>query len=206
MPAIDQHHELDGSRPAEVDERVERGPDRPAGVEDVVHEQDALVVDRKGNLRLADERLRADGRAHEVVAIERDVERAGRHLVTGNLVNGVRNPARQRHAARADADEGDLFEAAVAFEDFVRDSREAAGHPVRIENDRHHHLFAASPGRVKERRTIIAYRQDGRTGRTGRGESSGESEKTGPPLQPIPPVLPVLPVLPVPPTICRMSE
>jgi hypothetical protein len=33
----------------------------------------------------------------------------------------------------------------------VRDSREAAGHLVRIENDRHLHLFAASQGRVKER-------------------------------------------------------
>ena len=45
-----------------------------------------------------------------------------------------------------------FVDAAVAFEDFVRDAREAAGHPVRIEDNWHRHLFAASQGRVKERK------------------------------------------------------
>ena len=39
VSAIDQHDELNRLRPAEVDQRVERGANRPAGIEHVVHEQ-----------------------------------------------------------------------------------------------------------------------------------------------------------------------
>ena len=44
---------------------------------------------------------------------------------------------RQRHAARADADERQLVDAAIAFENFVRDAREAAADSVGVENDGH---------------------------------------------------------------------
>ena len=40
MAAIDEDGEADRLRPAEVDEGVHRGPDRPAGVQDVVDEDD----------------------------------------------------------------------------------------------------------------------------------------------------------------------
>ena len=83
VAAVDQHDELNRLRPAELDQRVERRANRPAGVEHVVDQQDPLVVDRERNLGAADDRLRADGVAHQVVAIERDVERAGRHVVRG---------------------------------------------------------------------------------------------------------------------------
>jgi len=69
-------------------------------------------------------------------------------------VDGFRDAARDRHAARTNAHESQFIDPAVAFENFVRDSREAAGHPVRVEDDRHMHLFAASQGRVKERRGL----------------------------------------------------
>ena len=153
VPAVDEDDQLNLARPAEIDQRVERRANRPAGVEHVVHQEDALVVDRERNLRLADERLRTDGRAHQIVAVQRDVEGAGRHLVARNVLDEFRDAPRQRHAARANADEGDFFETAVAFEDFVRDSREAAGHPVAHRGQLDiGHLFAASQGRVKERR------------------------------------------------------
>ena len=74
-------------------------------------------------------------RAHQIVAVQRDVERAGRHLVAGDVVDRFRDAPRERHAARADADQGEFVDAAVALEDFVRDAREAAGHPVRIEDN-----------------------------------------------------------------------
>ena len=62
--------------------------------------------------------------------------------------SAVRDAPRQRHAARADADERQIARPAVAFEDFVGDSREGAGHPVRVHDLRHgHHLFAASRDR-----------------------------------------------------------
>ena len=82
VPAIDEHDQLNRLRPPEIDQRVERRPRRPARVEHVVHEQDLLVVDRERDLGAADERLRADGVPHQVVAIERDVERAGGNVVS----------------------------------------------------------------------------------------------------------------------------
>jgi hypothetical protein len=55
--------------------------------------------------------------------------------VVRDLVQRLRDPARQRNAARTDADKRDIFDPGVAFENFVRDSRERASHPARIEND-----------------------------------------------------------------------
>src|SRR5690606_227475 len=57
MSPIDQHGELDRARTAEVDERVERRPDRPAGVEHVVDEQDDAVVDVERDVGAAHHRL-----------------------------------------------------------------------------------------------------------------------------------------------------
>ena len=60
VAAVDEHDQLDGARPAEVDQRVERGANRPPGVQHVVDEQDLAVVDRERDLGAADERLRTD--------------------------------------------------------------------------------------------------------------------------------------------------
>ena len=48
MAAVDEHRELDGPRPAEVGQRVERGPNGPAGEQHVVDEDDGLAVDAAG--------------------------------------------------------------------------------------------------------------------------------------------------------------
>ena len=80
------------------------------------------------------------GVPHQVVAIERDVERAGRHVVAVDLLERAREPPGDRHAARADADERELVEAAIAFEDFVRDARQRARHAVGVHHLGHGHL------------------------------------------------------------------
>src|SRR5207302_473548 len=72
-----------------------------------------------------------------VVAIQRDVQGAARYFVTGNLLERFRDAPGQRHAARADADEDHFFNTGIAFEDFVRDSREGASHAARIEDNSH---------------------------------------------------------------------
>ena len=90
-----------------------------------------------GNLRAPDDRLRPDGVAHQVVAVQRDVERAGRHVFVVDVAQAVRDAPGERHAARADADERQIARAAVAFEDFVGDSCKGAGHPVRVHDLRH---------------------------------------------------------------------
>jgi hypothetical protein len=88
--------------------------------------------------------------AHEIVTIERDIEGAGRDLALVDLADQMREPFRQGDAARADPDESQLFDSAVAFEDFVSDAGERTTHSLRIHDDRHRHLFASSQGRVKE--------------------------------------------------------
>ncbi len=80
------------------------------------------------------------GVAHQVVAIERDVERAGRHAVAVDLVQRPGEPARQRHAAGADADQRELVEPAVALEDFVGDAGQGAGHAIGVHYQRHGRL------------------------------------------------------------------
>ena len=74
---------------------------------------------------------------HQVVAVERDVERAGRDLVAVDLADRLREPPGDRHAARADADERQLVDAAVALDDLVRDAGRATRHAIGVEGYRH---------------------------------------------------------------------
>ena len=150
MAAIDEDHQLDGARAAELDQRIERGANRPSGVEHIVDEQNAFLVDRKRNLGSPNHWLGTDRMTHEIVAIQRDVERAGGNLALADLADALRQPLGERDAARADADERQFFDAAIAFEDFVGDAGERTTHSLGIHDDRHEHLFASSQGRVKE--------------------------------------------------------
>ncbi len=83
------------------------------------------------------ERLWTHGMAHQVVAIERDVERPGRHVVPVDLFEGPGEPPRQWHAAGADADQRQLIEPAVPLENLVRDARQRARHPIGVHHLRH---------------------------------------------------------------------
>ena len=126
MTAVDQRDELNRLGPAEIGQRIERGARRPAGIEHVVDEHDGAAVDRERNFGLAHQRRDADGRAHQVVAIERDVERADRDLFAGDLAQVGGDALRDRHTAAAHADEREIGKTAIVFEDFVGDSRERA--------------------------------------------------------------------------------
>ena len=79
-----------------------------------------------GNLGLAHQRRDADRRAHQVVAIERDVERADGDVFAGDLAQVVGDALGDRHAAAAHANERQIGKTAIMFEDFVGDSRERA--------------------------------------------------------------------------------
>ena len=94
VAAVDEHREPDRLRPPEVHEGVHRGADRPAGVQDVVDEDDRAPVDPRRQLRALDDRLLGDQR--EVIAVERDVERTDRHLDAFVFQDG-----RRRSAGRA---------------------------------------------------------------------------------------------------------
>src|SRR2546427_596696 len=121
VPAVDQARELDGGRPAEVDDGVERRADRPAGEEDVVHEDHRLVLDRERDVGPADHRRAAHA---QVVAVERDVERPDREGRAVDLGDLGGEAMRETHAARSQPDERQVLGAAVLLEDLGGDAGE----------------------------------------------------------------------------------
>src|SRR5881398_768943 len=85
---VGEHRQLDALGPAVVEERVDRGADRAAGVEDVVDEDAGHPLEREVEAGRADERLRMPRRLSranvDVVAVERDVELAERNLAASD--------------------------------------------------------------------------------------------------------------------------
>ena len=72
---------------------------------------------------------------HQVIAIERDVEHAGWDVKTGDFTEASRETTRQMIPLAYCASERQVFNASIAFQDFVRDAGEGAANPVRIHDD-----------------------------------------------------------------------
>jgi hypothetical protein len=127
VAAIDDDCELDPCRAAVGEERLDRGADRAAGVENVVNEHDRAALERKVELRFPHDRLRVQRRFAaanvHVVAVEGDVDRAELGCFPRPLLDQPREPLRDRDAARLDADECDLAQVGVRLDDLVRDAR-----------------------------------------------------------------------------------
>ncbi|BCJ57195.1 hypothetical protein Jiend_06170 [Micromonospora endophytica] len=119
VPPVDEHRELHRRRPTEVTQRVERGPDRPAGEEHVVDEDDPPAVDPPGRqLGGAD---RAGGVPAQVVAVERDVEHTDRHGDTFEGADPGGEAVRERGASGRDAEQYGVGRALGLLQDLVRD-------------------------------------------------------------------------------------
>src|SRR5262245_15688102 len=114
MAAIDDTRELDRARPAEVDQRVHGGANRPPRIEYVVDEHDDLAAHVDGDLRAAHDRLLGDRR--QVVAIQRDVEAALDRGAVLELRDALGDPLRERHAAALDAHEHEVVDPLVALD------------------------------------------------------------------------------------------
>ena len=69
-------------------------------------------------------RAMPDGR--EIVAIQRDVERADRDVGFFDASQDLGQPLRQRHAAAHDADQSEVGDAIVFFDDLVRQPDQGA--------------------------------------------------------------------------------
>ena len=130
VAAVGDDGELDAVGAAVVEERLDRGADRAAGVEDVVDEDAGAALEREVELRRADERLRVERRlaaAHlDVVAVEGDVDGAEVDLDAAELLDQPAQPLRERDAARVDADERDRVEVGVRLDDLVGDAVKGA--------------------------------------------------------------------------------
>ena len=99
--------QLDGFGPAEIGERVERGAHRAAGVQHVVDQDHVDAVDVKGNIGDLDRGL-FEGRA-VVVAVEGDVQNAGRQFDMFEGVYFFGDALGQKNAARLHADNAEIL-------------------------------------------------------------------------------------------------
>ena len=148
VPAVDQHRELDPRGPAEVHQRVHRGADRATREQHVVHQDDRRAGDVERDPRLV--HLGRLGLQPDVVAVERDVEHADRHvraLDPGDL--GGEAP-RQVVAAVRDPDQRQPAGALVSLDDLVGDAGERPADVVGVEQLPTHEN---APLRVRGRRS-----------------------------------------------------
>ncbi len=137
MTAVDEDGELDPRGPAVVEQRVDRGADRPARVEHVVDEHAGHALEREVQTGAVHHRLggarRFAGPHDDVVAMERDVERPKGQGDAAALLHECAQPLRERDAARVDADERDGAEIRVPLDQLVRDARERAADGLVVE-------------------------------------------------------------------------
>jgi hypothetical protein len=117
MTSVHEYGELYRPWPADVRERVERGPDRPAGEQDVIDQDNRAAVDAIN--RDVGRLERADPAQPQVVAVHRHVQSAARDLDTFDVGDPGRDPARQGDAAGRDAEDHDVGRAVTALDDLV---------------------------------------------------------------------------------------
>jgi hypothetical protein len=89
----------------------------------------------------------------DVVAVEGDVELAEGDLRAAQVLDPPAEALRERHAARVDADEGDLGEVGVALHDLVRDPRDRLRDRLDVENRRAYRRVRAQ----KALRAMLTY-------------------------------------------------
>ena len=161
MAAVGDNGELDAGRAPVIEERLDRGADRPAGVEDVVDEDAGHSLEREVERRRADERLRVPRRLAgpyvDVVAVEGDVQLAERDLGRRQLGDAAAQPLGDRHAARVDADQGDALELGISLDDLVRDPRQRALDVLCIEDSLGFGGLRAAQGTLRALLTFYSF-------------------------------------------------
>src|SRR3990170_1174977 len=133
VPTIDQNRQLDILGAAEVDQGVHRRPYRTSREQNVVHEDDFLLVDRKRDFRAFQPRLVSCAR--QVVPVERDVHVAGRNLQPLDGPDFLPDELRQRHTAGHDADQNEILGSLVFLQDLVGQAGEAPLHSLGVQDD-----------------------------------------------------------------------
>ena len=131
MPPVHQHRQPDGAGTPVVDECIHRRADGAAREEHIVDEDDHATVDGERDVRLAHDRRVSD--SSQVVAIERDVDRAEWNVEPLVRPDRGLDAGRERVSARANTDDGEKREVTVALDDLVRDPRDGPADVVRTE-------------------------------------------------------------------------
>src|SRR3989475_13266864 len=118
MPAIHQHRQLDLARASQVNQPVHGGPDRPAGEEDVVHQDHLEVCDVERDVGLTQHRVLFP--RVEIVTIEGDVQLPDGDRRPFDLLELFGEPFGEVHAAGPNAHQGHLDDRVVLRGDLVR--------------------------------------------------------------------------------------
>src|SRR5271157_3744734 len=117
MAAVNEHGQLHAARTAVVEERVERGPDRPAGVEHIVAKHYVAAVDFNADGPWRDYRTHAG--CGQIVAVELNIEQARIDRMLLDAGNESAQPLGQRNAAALDAYQRQVFAAIALFNNLV---------------------------------------------------------------------------------------
>ena len=153
VATVDEHRELHPLGTPVVEQGVDRRPHGAAGEQDVVHEHHGAPVEVEVEVRGMDHRPGAGLAVVDVVAVERDVEVAERHLEPGQLADQRMQPLAQDGAAGVDADQRETIGTRVLLDDLVGDPHQGAAQIVTVEDDlvlaAHTRPFLASLDRVK---------------------------------------------------------
>lgn len=146
MAAVNEHAERNALRAAEIEKAVHGGANGASGVEDVVDEDEVHAVDAKGDIGRLQHGLGRDFR--EIVAIESDIESADGHVDAIDAAHGLGDALGERHAAAADADEGEMLRASAFFDNLMGQAAQGAvdlrgGHQLGFFDDAHVRVILA---------------------------------------------------------------
>src|ERR1700716_3379867 len=101
MSPVNQDAQLNLSRSAMREERIERSPGRTSCEKNIVHKNNVLVLNRKSNFFLLHHGLGTQGR--KIIAVESYVQRADRDLSILDSRNDFPQALGNRYAAATDS-------------------------------------------------------------------------------------------------------
>jgi hypothetical protein len=121
VAAVNQHGQLDAAGAAEIIERIQGGADGAPAVEHIVHQHDSFSRDIERDIGGLD----IWGNAPiQIVAMHADVEGAGVDVLTPDTCQERAQTARKVGTSALDTYQGKVLACAVAFSDFVGNSRQ----------------------------------------------------------------------------------
>src|SRR5580698_3346378 len=121
MAAVDQHTQLEASGTAHAKQRVHGGTRCAASVKHVVYQHHRLILDGNAYVAFLYDGLGTASRkiVHKIVSIEGNIEGAEQYRLLLDTLNNFRQPLGQGNAATPYADEGQIFDAIIFFENLM---------------------------------------------------------------------------------------
>ena len=129
----------------EAHERGQGGARRAARVEHVVDENHVFPLAGEGQVRLLEAGSPSAGLV-QIVAVERHVERAHERMHAHQRLELTRQPFREGHAPRADADEHEVRQVGRALDDLMREAPQGAPELLGVELLHHQGEIRSSGG------------------------------------------------------------